>query len=250
MNRVARIIQGQFYVQISSYTDAELLELMFPEQGEPDRREEAWEEFFRRADTYTMKALRHLAPRYRKRYQFTNEDLEDLSQYVMINLSRNEYRVLRNLREKCQGSVQQYLYATANNILLSHLRAMNRDCRSGITNSLDDMSHFSNGEGSFDELSELIDGEDPEYLYLEKEFFERVWDSVEEESEEDLKKRNRAIFKLAFEEGYSYSELADREDIELSRSGIASLFSKILPKLKSRLANFYKKETPTEKTKK
>ncbi|MEW6736870.1 MAG: sigma factor-like helix-turn-helix DNA-binding protein, partial [Acidobacteriota bacterium] len=66
----------------------------------------------------------------------------------------------------------------------------------------------------------------PEEEYLDKELLERVLDVVARESEQESRERNRNIFLMAYWDGYTRDEIAEKM-VGITRAGINSFLYRI-----------------------
>jgi RNA polymerase sigma factor (sigma-70 family) len=217
-------------VDIKSCTDAELVQKMFPRPGTTGLElEDAWQEFISRFEVILIKAIRLTCRRFAPQNRLTHEDVSDLVQQIFLKLSENDYKALRELICDKPNSVKLYLYAVASNTVLDCLRYAQTARRQSCRNELEYEDERLQSERLYSRDA------NPEEQYLHKELIELILKIVDGESDEKTRARNRLIFMLAHSEGYTRSEIAAQQEIDLTRTGVNSFFYRV----KKRLADIY-----------
>jgi RNA polymerase sigma factor (sigma-70 family) len=213
---------------------------MFPQPGQTNwDLEAAWLEFIARFELILVKAIRITCRRYAPTFLLSHEDMKDLIQQVFVKLSDNDYRSLRELKCYKESSVKLYLYAVASNTALDFMRTMQPVQRCQTSQVRENHYVQSNGRQT-DQIS--ASGTNPEEEYLQKELMDRVLAVVDKESGEKTKERNRKIFMMAHRDGFTRSEIAASEDIDLKKPGVNSFLNII----KKRLEELYDSGDCTE----
>lgn len=222
-------------MDLKACSENELLQEMLPDTGRQAWQiEAAWREFIQRFEPVLIRSVRIAYRRYAPSAHPTLDDIHDLVQQIFIKISEDDYRALRELKCYRDNSVKLYLCAIAANITIDYLRAAGARRRPAITHSLNDPTYSQ--EGGLACADYLVaPGANPEENYLHKEMLDRVLAVVDAESDEKTRARNRLIFFLAHRDGYSSSEIAARDDINLKRTGVNSFLNRV----KKRLEEFY-----------
>ncbi|MEW6735680.1 MAG: sigma-70 family RNA polymerase sigma factor [Acidobacteriota bacterium] len=207
----------------NDYNDEELIQLMLPNSGLASADiEAAWQEFIRRFDKLLLKTIYSTYRRYMGQRSPAPEDVSDMVQQVFVKITEHDYRVLRTLKFHKKDSLRLYLYVIAISTVLDCLR--NSPAQS-ISHSLNEP--YYQGEKVLP-VSELLyyAGRNPEEEYLDKELLERVLAVVERESDQESRNRNRDIFLMAYRDGYTRSEIAEKT-VGITRAGINSFLHRV-----------------------
>lgn len=208
---------------------------MLSEEAALSDVEAAWLEFINRFEPLFIRAIRITYRRHVPNLQLLPEDIPDLIQQILVNLSKNNYEPLRQLKFDKDNTLKLYLCAVAANTTLDSLRFNQATRRPLITNSLSEPAYT--GESGTSLADKLYSSEaNPEEEYLKNELLDKALAVVDQESTEQTRDRNRKIF-YAYIDGYSLSEIEKEDYADLTRQGINSFIKRIRKKLED-LYNF------------
>ena len=222
-------------MNIKGCTDVELLQRMFCVLDHSSDNDEAWQEFVARFNPFLYRSIRKAFRSFNPQYLPDHEDLLDLTQQIYAKLSHNNFYTLRDLKDRSQGSIKQYLHAIAVNMVRDFVRDSLAKSRFHYSQSLSDIVNREiDNNPSYSEALYAREA-DPEALCLSNEMLAEALAVVDEESTDETRERNRKIFLLAYIFGFTRQEIAEQNDINLKRSGVNSFFNTLLPLIKKRL---------------
>lgn len=217
-------------MSLQSLTDQELLARMLPDNdADISQVELAWYEFITRFEKPILQAIKLAVIRTSKRSAITNEDIGDLMQQVFIKLSKDDYAALRNFKFRDEHSLKAYLKVVAVNTAYDYIRALEAGTRLQETVYISELRAKEHRREFEDEVSDLVDNRlrTPEELIIDNENVEKIYTLVEKLSGKTHRERNRRIFELIFEYGYSVEDLVESNNVDLGPMGIYAIIHRI-----------------------
>lgn len=147
---------------------------------------------------HTIQRVFHL-----KRFSHTNEDIEDLRSETFVQLFKDDYRKLRQYKEKPGHSLAYWIILITNSTVLNHLRKKRPQCVPLLDNQL--------------------------YAIPDKEFAKEDQEVIKK-SIEKLPHRSRLILKMHYYHELPPQEIAD--NLQISVGALYTAKSRAVEKLK------------------
>ncbi len=197
--------------------------------------EAAWAEFvlryhptIRSSVIRTFYRLASLEPD--RKPQFTEVQIDDLTQTVYIRLIEDEMRAIRQFEGEHEDSIYQYLVMISVNVVRDLFRETKALKRPKVTYSLDGL--LEDGEGAL--LQEAISGLDGKPMSKDAPSFtvEEIEKALNRSVRGKNSSRDTLIFKLRYYQGMKLDEIAKVMGPDVTRAGIGAILNRITKKLK------------------
>jgi RNA polymerase sigma-70 factor (ECF subfamily) len=185
--------------------------------------DEAWREFMRRYDHVISLAVLRTAARWR---ETSKSVLQDLIQDTYLKLCDQQFKLLRGFEFRGEDSIFCFLKAITANIVHDHFRSIYAKKRGiQLMVDLEELydSSSSNMPGNPDDMQKNV---------LRNEVGKVLDELVGPDAE-----RDRNIFWLYYQQGFSANEIAQLPGIGLSAKGVESALNRLARLIKKRLTD-------------
>jgi RNA polymerase sigma-70 factor (ECF subfamily) len=211
-----------------SSLSAEDLVRLCAETGE----NEAWQEFVRRFHTVIASSICRIARR-RGQVKINNAVLDDLIQETYLKVCANDFRLLREFRAQHPAAIYAVLKVTAANVAHDYFRAKNTDRRGGglEEQELSEVEHLVSDERRTGSARIERTGS----AQVEREILLREIDAILSGVRTPSSARDREIFWLYYQQGFTAEAIAALAVFNLTTKGVESILHRLQKQVRASL---------------
>ncbi len=185
---------------------------------------EAWQEFVHRFQPLISAVVAQVA---RRNGTVTPTLVDDLVQETYLRLCADNYRLLRNFSGGHENSLFGYLKVTAASVALDHFKSLRTQKRGGGL-----------------EFQDLEEGEKRQVIPEaaapptadQKVLLSEIERALKKVTEGPTAERDRLIFRLYYQQGFTARDIAEVPALQLTAKGIESLLYRITASVREELA--------------